>query len=86
MSAELLLFTISYILVSFGIVYPPIEFISAGFTIQTIFGKFLGSENEQFIQYHIRRSTLTLFIHSLLPFGYVVCLMLFYGTEQVTSD
>ena len=63
------IFTIFYMLLSACIVYPPIEFVSAGITIKDIFGNWLGSENEFFIQYHIKRSIATLFVHSMLPFG-----------------
>lgn len=51
------------------IIYPPTEFVSAGLTIKDIFSNWLGSENEFFVQYHIKRSIITLFIHSMLPFG-----------------
>lgn len=82
MSTDVLLFTLFYVLVSVGIVYPPVEFISAGFTIPALFARYLCSENEYFIQYHIQRSALTLCVHSLLPFGYVFLMMLHYDYEQ----
>ena len=63
------IFTVFYILLSACIIYPPIEFVSAGITIKDIFASWLGSENEFFIQYHIKRSIATLFVHSMLPFG-----------------
>lgn len=84
MSTDVLLFTLFYVLVSVGIVYPPVEFISAGFTIPALFARYLCSENEYFIQYHIQRSALTLCVHSLLPFGYVFLMMLHYDYEQVS--
>lgn len=62
-------YTLFYLLMSGCIVYPPTEFVSAGLTIKNIFGNWLGSENEFFIQYHIKRSVITLFIHCMLPFG-----------------
>lgn len=67
------------------IIYPPAEFVSAGLTIQAIFGNWLGSETESFINYHIKRSVVTLFVHSLLPFGYLLGLILFghVGTGKV---
>ena len=70
-------YTLFYILISGCIIYPPTEFISAGLTIKDIFSTWLGSENEFFIQYHIKRSVVTLFVHSMLPFGYTLGLILF---------
>ncbi|EZA52281.1 hypothetical protein X777_08951 [Ooceraea biroi] len=51
------------------IIYPPTEFMSLGLTVKDIFAHWLGSENEFFIQYHIKRSTITLLVHSILPLG-----------------
>lgn len=62
-------YSLSYILISGCIIYPPPEFVSAGLTIKDIFSSQLDNENEFFIQYHIKRSVITLFIHSMLPFG-----------------
>lgn len=64
-----LFYTLFYLLMSGCIVYPPTEFVSAGLTIGSIFAEWLGNENEFFIQYHIKRSIITLFIHLNLPFG-----------------
>ena len=51
------------------VIAPPTEFVSAGLTIQHIFSSFLGSEDMTFIEYHIKRTTVTAFVHSLLPLG-----------------
>lgn len=59
------------------IVYPPTEFVSAGLTVKDIFANWLGSENEFFIQYHIKRSIVTLIVHSMLPLGYILGLIFF---------
>ncbi|KAK7108994.1 E3 ubiquitin-protein ligase TM129-like [Littorina saxatilis] len=56
---------------------PPTEFVSAGLTIQNMFSSFLGSEEMTFVEYHIRKTTATAFIHSLLPLGYYLGLGLF---------
>lgn len=66
------LFTLFYFLVSLCFVFRTSEFISAGLTIEYIFEKYLGSEHENFILYNIKKTSLTLFTHSLLPVGYVV--------------
>ncbi|CAL7937396.1 unnamed protein product [Xylocopa violacea] len=78
-----LFYTLFYILISGCIIYPPTEFVSAGLTIKDIFSTWLGSENESFIQYHIKRSVITLFLHSMLPFGYIFGLILFGHVDDV---
>lgn len=78
------IFTILYIVLSICIVYPPIEFISSGLTIESIFGNFLGSEDEEFISYHLKRSALTLFVYSMLPLGYVLGLVCLVFEEEVS--
>lgn len=67
--SALLFYTLFYLLMSGCIVYPPTEFILIGLTVKDIFARFLGSENEVFVQYHIRRSIITLLVHSMLPLG-----------------
>jgi hypothetical protein len=67
--APTLLYTILYILLSLCFVYPPNEFISAGFTVQSLLSTWLGSENERFIQYHMRRIVATILWYSVLPLG-----------------
>ncbi|XP_017889747.1 E3 ubiquitin-protein ligase TM129 [Ceratina calcarata] len=70
-------YTLFYVLISGCIVYPPTEFVTAGLTIKDIFSSWIGSEDKSFVQYHIRRSVITLFVHSALPFGYGYGLILF---------
>ncbi|XP_015114489.1 E3 ubiquitin-protein ligase TM129 [Diachasma alloeum] len=88
---SLFIYTIGYILFVSGLIYPPTEFVSAGLTIPELFSSWLGSEYDEFVQYHIKRSIVTLFVHSLLPFGYIIGLSLlghldaaqvFLGTEH----
>ncbi|XP_045534020.1 E3 ubiquitin-protein ligase TM129 [Papilio machaon] len=69
-----ILLTLFYLLFSFCVIYPPTEFVAAGFTIPQIFEGFLGSENMNFIGYHMKRITITAFFHSCLPLGYVFTL------------
>jgi E3 ubiquitin-protein ligase TM129 len=68
------LITLFYILFCICVIYPPTEFVSAGFTIPLVFDNFLGSENMNFIGFHMRRITITALIHSGLPLGYIFCL------------
>ncbi|XP_012281633.1 E3 ubiquitin-protein ligase TM129 [Orussus abietinus] len=76
-------FTIFYILISGCIVYPPTEFVSAGLIIEDLFSGWLGSENEYFIQYHIKRTAATIFVHSLIPCGYILGLICFDYMQAV---
>lgn len=82
MSSEIV-YTLLCMLLTFCVIYPPTEFVSAGITIPVLFSSILGSEEEEFIRYHIKRSTLTLFIYSLLPFIYILGLLLFVVDENV---
>lgn len=80
MSTEIFL-TLLYLLLSICIVYPPTEFVSAGITIPNIFSFYLGSEYEQFVKFHIKRSCITLFVYSCIPLGYIIWLLLFTNTN-----
>ncbi|KAK3727035.1 hypothetical protein QZH41_012556 [Actinostola sp. cb2023] len=66
------LFTIFYILVSACFIAPPREFVSAGLTVQNLLSSYLGSEDMDFTGYHLRRTTATVVLHSLLPLGYYI--------------
>ncbi|XP_071947963.1 E3 ubiquitin-protein ligase TM129-like [Antedon mediterranea] len=70
MASEEVIYTIAYMLICLCLVVPPNEFRSAGLTIQNIFSEWLGSENLDFVRYHIKRSTATILFHSILPLGY----------------
>lgn len=65
-------YSLVFTLFAFGIVYPPIEFESIGLTINNVFSTFLGPIDIEFVQYHLRRCCLTLFVHTILPVLYVV--------------
>jgi hypothetical protein len=70
------LYTVAYGLVSACFVCPPTEFINAGLTVQTLLASWLGSEQLDFIKYHIRRTTATLVCHGLLPLGLYISAVL----------
>lgn len=72
-------FSLVYCLFSIGIIYPPTEFVSIGLTINNVFGSILGSIDIEFIQFHFRRTCLTLFIHSILPLFYAIWYYLKFG-------
>ena len=51
--------------------------LQIGLTVPNLCGSWLGSENLQFVQYHLRRTVATIIIHSLLPLGFFVGLAVF---------
>ena len=69
MASEELIFTLAYVLATACFVHPPTEFVSAGLTVQNLLSSFLGSEDLNFVHHHIKRTTATVIIHSLLPLG-----------------
>lgn len=82
-----ILFTIFYALLCFCIVYPSTEFVSAGLTVDHVFSSTLGSETMTFVQHHIRRTSLNLMVHSLLPVMYIrVYFMQFDNGENDGGD
>jgi len=70
-------FSIIYFIFMLCFVIPPREFAAAGLTVQNIFSSYLGSEDVDFIRYHIKRTSITAVIHSLLPLIYYIGLGLF---------
>lgn len=69
MESPELTFSLTYFVVSLCFVLTPNEFRSAGLTVQNLFSPWLGSEDQGFIQYHVRRSSITVLVHSALPLG-----------------
>ncbi|KAK9496772.1 hypothetical protein O3M35_010569 [Rhynocoris fuscipes] len=65
-------YTLVYITIMMCFVLRNKDFVTAGFAIESIFDWFLPKEHEDFISYHIKRTSLTLFIHSMLPIGYLL--------------
>lgn len=72
MSDTEIVYHLVFILFSYCVIYPPTEFVSTGLTINHLFSHFLGSEDIEFVQYHLRRTCITLVAHALLPFIYVI--------------
>ena len=64
-----IVFSCFYWLVMFCFVACSNEFQSAGLTIQNLFSRRLGSENVNFVLYHMQRTVLTVVVHSSLPLG-----------------
>ncbi|XP_047442007.1 E3 ubiquitin-protein ligase TM129 [Mugil cephalus] len=69
-------FTLTYVVFALCFVFTPNEFRSAGLTIQNLFSSWLGSEDVGFIQYHVRRTSITALVHSALPLGYFIGLFI----------
>ncbi|KAI6188609.1 PlsC domain-containing protein [Aphelenchoides besseyi] len=63
-----------YALVSLFVFIEPPEFRSAGFTIEKIFYKLLGDRQTNFLDYQLRRITLTMISHILFFPGFFVVL------------
>ena len=81
-----IVFNIFYSLICFCIIYPPEEFIGSGLTINQIFASFLGSETILFVQYHVKRTCLTLFVISNLPIVYMIIYYVqFYDSKSPVS-
>ncbi|XP_044536657.1 E3 ubiquitin-protein ligase TM129 isoform X1 [Gracilinanus agilis] len=74
-------FTLAYIVFSVCFVFTPNEFHSAGLTVQNLLSGWLGIEDVAFVQYHLRRTTVTMLVHSLLPLGYYLG-MCFAASEK----
>ncbi|XP_072252364.1 E3 ubiquitin-protein ligase TM129 [Leuresthes tenuis] len=70
MESPELSFTLAYIVFALCFIFTPNEFRAAGLTIQNVFASWLGSEDVGFIQYHLRRTSITILVHSALPLGY----------------
>ncbi|CAH1404270.1 unnamed protein product [Nezara viridula] len=70
------LYTLFYLTFCIFFIFPTREFISLGITVEGIFEWFLKCEFENFIFYQIRRSCVTLIVHSILPLGYILFLLL----------
>lgn len=63
------LFTLFYVVFGFCFIFKTNEFVSMGITPESIFYKFVGNEADNFVFYQIKRTSLTLFLHSLFLLG-----------------
>lgn len=85
MSDSELAYHLFYMLLSFGIVYPPEELSLMGLTIEKLFDKYLGNEMHYFIKYHQRRTALNLFVHSCLPLIHFIIYIFMFPDDQNVS-
>lgn len=77
-------FILVYVVFVVCVLFTPNEFRSAGLTVQNLFSDWIGSEDIGFIQFHIRRTALTLIIHCSLPLGYYVGMCIAAPEENLT--
>uniref|UniRef100_A0A1A8KD09 Transmembrane protein 129 n=1 Tax=Nothobranchius kuhntae TaxID=321403 RepID=A0A1A8KD09_NOTKU len=70
MTSPELSFTLAYVTFAICIIFTPDEFRSAGLTVQNVFSSWLGSEDVDFLRYHLRRISVTILVQSALPLGY----------------
>ncbi|KAG0710686.1 Transmembrane protein 129 [Chionoecetes opilio] len=75
MTSGVVFVSVVYWLLALIVLFPPCEVAAAGLTIEALLGHWLGSESITLVQYHMRRTAVTLIIHTLLLPGYVVTLM-----------
>lgn len=65
-------FNLFSIILLICILYPTKEFVTTGLTIEYLFRNLFGSEDIEFVQYHINRTYYTILLHSFLPLIYVL--------------
>lgn len=66
-------FNFMFALLTYVFVYPPQEFVAIGLSVEQLATKFhiLPAQQLGFVEYHIRRTTLNVFLHACLPAVYV---------------
>lgn len=85
MDSPELSFSLAYFVFSVCFVFSPGEFLSAGITVQNLFSSWLGSEDLNFIQYQVRRTSTTLLVHSALPIGYYLWMCCIVPEKQLIN-
>jgi E3 ubiquitin-protein ligase TM129 len=80
------IFNLFYLIVSVCLIFPPNEFVSCGFTIKNWFSFYFGNERTEFIEYNMKRIGITLIIHSSLPLGYFIILIIKHGYEIILEN
>ena len=62
-------YSLIYTIITFCFVYKTDLFISVGLTVENLFESYLGREQDNFVNYHIKKSCITTILHLSLPFG-----------------
>jgi len=82
MADSFILFTLGYILLSLGLVFPPPEFAGFGLTLSSIFRRIVGDEDVHFVKYHMMLTAVTLVSHlALLPIYYFISWYMFNAVQ-----
>ncbi|XP_050437108.1 E3 ubiquitin-protein ligase TM129 [Adelges cooleyi] len=71
-STSMLIYTLFYIIVSACFVFRTTEFVSNGLTVENLFETYIGKEFDAFVTHHIKRTALTVIVHSCIPFVYLL--------------
>ncbi|XP_039266762.2 E3 ubiquitin-protein ligase TM129-like [Styela clava] len=71
-SSPTIIFSIFYWLFAFCFIVGPADFKGAGLTVENLLSSWLGSEEIDFVNFHIKRTSATLIVHCLFPIGYYV--------------
>jgi len=72
MNEIFVLFTLIYLILSFCFVYKTDLFINVGLTVENLFDRCLGREQDNFVLYHIKRTCVSTLIHLSLLCGELV--------------
>lgn len=66
-------FNFMFALLTYVFVYPPQEFVAIGLSVEQLATKFhiLPAQQLSFVEYHMRRTTITVLLHACLPAVYV---------------
>nr|DBA29390.1 TPA: hypothetical protein GDO54_009618 [Pyxicephalus adspersus] len=70
MESPAVTFSLAYVVFTVCFVFTPNEFHSAGITVHNMLSRWLGTEDKAFVHFHIKRTTATVLVHSLIPLGY----------------
>lgn len=85
MNESEVIYNLLFALISYCIIYPPMEFVEIGLTITKVFKNVFGNEEIEFIEYHQRRCTFTFVAHTLIPFAYTVLYLLNFENVWATE-
>lgn len=71
---SLLVYTLFFIIVAACFLLRTTEFVTSGLTIENLFDNFIEKESANFVVHHLKRTSLSIIVHSCLPLGWLVCI------------
>lgn len=76
-------FNLLFVLITFVFVYPPRELVSIGLSAEQLYMKMhlIPHQSEDFVDHHIRRTTLNVVLHTALPGIYVALYNWHFGGD-----